>query len=925
MTVYLNGVVIPFVKKGLVISERLNEELDSANLIFYSKSITETVRPYSLVRIVISNEDYYFFVLSDECSRVSKLEEIYQHNLVLVELTRKLTTVLVDNISFTRELGNSNISVKQAVDRVLDITPLSVEANHLAERLFSLDTTTAIILATKSTPELVVENKNLLETLIELYKPFDFFPLLLPKENGKYVISHIDFNLFQEVLTEQDFKVGLSKHMSMEDFQGSITLNVENAINEHGQIEIYPSNTRYFTVVSEKDMIASSNTIVLKLPNPIYKILKVELLMYFTKTTGIRKLARDVDITNYVFEKKIYETLELETGNFNQSNSLYYNQYENVIYGLGNTIQNVLGFVNPALQKIINEVPVPGSLGGYSKDSAYNTISTGEVLDGKFGFRVSYIPVLNNKIRIFKDPVEFSDMLEHSQYGNQSTNIPNTLNMINNIKSTLNRTSNSTITEEIVVSNYSDRFKVGQKYGDFIISEVVHKIFDENYVKSSATFSKYFNRLSSQIGINQEERQYRILLNEKTTRKLVYNDFVVFDTQQQSSSSSLSSDGRLYILRQFSSTEYNISGDTSIEGAFVRTYDAGGNLIGKFLFDITKMDSNSFNAYYLDFESNYAANRYLTDLRNSGMGSNTLLTLLFGDKVNVMKSNKYALDGKVEKMSVSYFNILSNELTGFFLESFVRNRPLTTAEGMPSHIYVKELVSGLNYNFYLAIREGANYVYYLTDRKSILNDFYVNYSSSTWNRFWPNTSSTLVQSAKNHLAWFADGTPSAPPPKNNIATMNNLIVKKDNGEKLSFSYQLNYITRSDKIIIGNFAINNTTHISRVPIELYFYLSTNETYKFGDTKPRGVKQNIPWQYTYVLGPDGNYGKISMNYNFANYQLAGGTLLSPNQQQIDDYLLANVKSWGIAMSGIDLHFGVNPKGTKVDVYIYFKHLI
>jgi hypothetical protein len=64
---------------------------------------------------------------------------------------------------------------------------------------------------------------------------------------------------------------------------------------------------------------------------------------------------------------------------------------------------------------------------------------------------------------------------------------------------------------------------------------------------------------------------------------------------------------------------------------------------------------------------------------------------------------------------------------------------------------------------------------------------------------------------------------------------------------------------------------------------------------------------------------------MTYNFANYQLAGGTLPSPTQQQIDDYLLANVKSWGIASAAIDLWFGVNPNGTKVDVYIYFKHMI
>ena len=234
---------------------------------------------------------------------------------------------------------------------------------------------------------------------------------------------------------------------------------------------------------------------------------------------------KPVEITNWVFEKKIYDTLELDTGTFNQSNTLYYNQFEPFIYGIGNTIPNFLGFVTPALDKIIQAVPTPSGTSKTSLGVLDNSYTTQQILTGKFGFRVEFLPVLSNKIRIFKDPIEFSDSHEHSLYGNQSTNTPNIQNLISNIKSNLNRMANNSMSQEIVIGNYSDRFKVGQKYGDFIVSEATHKIYDDNYMKSTATFSKYWNRLSSQIGINQEERQYKILLNEKTLRKLVKDTF----------------------------------------------------------------------------------------------------------------------------------------------------------------------------------------------------------------------------------------------------------------------------------------------------------------------------------------------------------------------------------------------------------------
>jgi hypothetical protein len=193
-------------------------------------------------------------------------------------------------------------------------------------------------------------------------------------------------------------------------------------------------------------------------------------------------------------------------------------------------------------------------------------------------------------------------------------------------------------------------------------------------------------------------------------------------------SSVFTNNGSNFLFAQFDSNNYDNSNPKTIEQAFVRTYDKNGNLIGKFLFDITKMDGDSFNSFYLDFESNQATNRYLTSLRNSGLASDALLTLMFGDVVNIMKSNKYALEGEVEKISIRLFSKLLVEMPSFPIEDYVPDYPLTTGDGSPKVVYAKELVNG-QYKFYLAtMLSGNTYTYFDTDRQSIINDFFVNYT-----------------------------------------------------------------------------------------------------------------------------------------------------------------------------------------------------
>jgi hypothetical protein len=209
--------------------------------------------------------------------------------------------------------------------------------------------------------------------------------------------------------------------------------------------------------------------------------------------------------------------------------------------------------------------------------------------------------------------------------------------------------------------------------------------------------------------------------------------------------------------------------------------------------------------------------------------------------------------------------------------------------------------------------------YFTTDRESVLNDFYHGYYADSF-QTQPSTNS------RNATQWFDEydvSTESAPNYKDLIVRLQNLVVKKDQGEKISFSYQFNYISKDSRIFFGDFARQNQIYASHSNEELYCYISTQSKYKTGDTKVKGDSLETSWQFTRTTTSD--YVKISLHYNLANYQLAGGTLPSPTQQQIDDYLLANVKSWGIGTLDGKLYVGVNPNEVKTDVYIYASHVV
>ncbi len=108
---------------------KLNEELDSGFMIILLKN-KENLPIMSYVEYTIQDDNEEitkkFYISRDVSRRISKNKHYYQHNIELIELTKKLEKYIEATICFTQptELGEVNYTLKDCIERIIRIFPL---------------------------------------------------------------------------------------------------------------------------------------------------------------------------------------------------------------------------------------------------------------------------------------------------------------------------------------------------------------------------------------------------------------------------------------------------------------------------------------------------------------------------------------------------------------------------------------------------------------------------------------------------------------------------------------------------------------------------------------------------------------------------------------------------------------------------------
>lgn len=228
------------------------------------------------------------------------------------------------------------------------------------------------------------------------------------------------------------------------------------------------------------------------------------------------------DITNFVFEKTVYDS---QLSNYStaypvsKAYGIYYTQGEKNIGGLffENTEWSGGVFANPAIVNILRAVTGNNSLLNGASAADY----------AKICFELEYIPIYSARVQHGKqytgDFLAFPRTIAH----NQSANMVEAQYYGENIKGMAERLGNVEKAFTFQCRYASTIPQAGQKWDDdYFISDVAVEITNPCF-KVTVGLTKNFNRMSKYIGANSYRRIYEVSERMVQERNTIYTDYLV--------------------------------------------------------------------------------------------------------------------------------------------------------------------------------------------------------------------------------------------------------------------------------------------------------------------------------------------------------------------------------------------------------------
>ena len=946
MIVRINGAVIENVRKDFQITERKDEELDSGVIVIVSNR-AEQYDPFTKVEILLNNVsvDYTFIIDSDQVILLKKDEPYYyQHTISLIEPTKILERIIVDNISFTQPRNEAVVRyyMDDVLIRLRDITPLR-KLSEINNYAFDFDVNLLNELSTIPAPQFRFSNQNLLQVLIEIFRYFNAFPRVKTFSGSVPVITADYLNDYGTVIDVSNF-INKAQANNAEYYVNKLDIQLENGIPD--ELEVFPLEPNVAILTSES-LVVSTNELVLKTPKPIYAIKKIIMInRYFTQTNpDILNTHREIDITSLLYEEQAFKLLPTNSvGNPSKFGSLVYRQGSNTISGFGLTFPQFLGLFNTsAFEDRIFDNPNWDDI-TYTLPNLTTTVLqnfTGgvdglgvELLNGVFGFRVYYYPYISQRVNVVKQvPNTGNDYTITSNQSGKSLDINRGLT---NAQGVIDRLGNGEVMLEKSVSNFNDRFKVGQRIstGETIVS--VETTINDDFYLSKAMLSKNFNRLSQFVGVDREFRQYEIPLEDQQHRNMLLNEYVLFSfTSVPNNNSSINSVWKSSFSNMFSS---NVGSNLYIGGAAVTTslsptFNTSTN-IGNFLLSFSRSYYKNSNIFHFNFLDNQVG--YFRPEKESGKFFESFITKLNPikyvfvdpaneDNVNNGKANYLFL----RILSSNFYKQLDDLVINVANEAAMRANYASFLPPPPNDFYSNHPYPyGLYYKLATPYTdfEGLTWTYFLfgsevtafelDPRGRRPEDIYTdliynmfdeslfpsdpNFRASTSHPKYLGSVNTRIrdQLSINYDYLAANRV---------VFEFLPLVVIKDTLETLSLTFQIHYLPNDPDIIIGLTLSKNSpfikarSELTATNRNLHLYRST-DYYRSGDQKTKGTKTSISFSLFAIVADTNGY-RITVTTSLTGFN-----------------------SWAIGDNNGNLYFAVNRKANGTfnsQVFISFKN--
>ena len=394
-------------------------------------------------------------------------------------------------------------------------------------------------------PNLTFTQSNLFEAVSQVLMYLDGYPVLT--KDGVLDIRYFNDNngvVVEDNAVDEKRTLSEDKYVNgfLSDYQNSL---VNNTI-------VYPA-TNVFGNIQRSEVGLGDDGLVMRVDYPIYKLKKVEVLCrYYVVATDfngvtytLNFLSSKLDITNFCFEKAIYQgllTKKEASAIPNKENTFVYSQGSNEIE-VSATYQDLW------LEKW-NYDTLPDSVGfkmlGYQDQEtlAENTNFVQLSLNNAVAkaprdlkYRIEYETLRDGKLLIetSENRFEGSERLDIGQGGGDLRKMG--LNLFGmSLKS-----GNSELIRTEKFLKTENRIKVGSLYyenGDRYIATSVNEVVNGDYIISTITYTKNFNKLSQFIALDQKKRFNEVDTELVLKSEDIYKDYLYFSLNENIPTSS---------------------------------------------------------------------------------------------------------------------------------------------------------------------------------------------------------------------------------------------------------------------------------------------------------------------------------------------------------------------------------------------------
>lgn len=491
---------------------KIDESLDSALLVLPFLTTKDALPRFSNVTVTISDgtttRTTYWILYSDKVEISTKKTLRYDHTLGLIESTKVLEKYPCGSLSFTQPTSGSRYTMYDVVERLRLLSPF-VPVEYLIEtRPFVIDIDLQTYLESINAPQFYLDKKNLREALVEVFKYVNAIPRLqyeydVGTQQWNYVLYADFINNRQLNITpsNQDITTlnltDYGDEVSGENYATKVESYLENVIPNEEQVAVINQGavTNYVTFRAD-EYIVGEDTAKLILPFKVANIISMYIYGYASGGSSILEYS----LNNFLYEKKVYDTLDLTGGLGYKDHAIYWNYGSDRIDGFFDT------FGAFGLQTAIDNIR-----------EYLNIETTWQYLV----FKVQYIPYIET-MRTEQYREDYNYLKDTEIQINQSERINSLYDVTKNIFGQIQRIGVDTLSiaklhktlHAYDGSNLQGIYSVGDYTSDGYFITSVELVYYNFFVVARYELSKNWNRIAQFIQIPKEFRPYEITLTK---------------------------------------------------------------------------------------------------------------------------------------------------------------------------------------------------------------------------------------------------------------------------------------------------------------------------------------------------------------------------------------------------------------------------